>query len=38
MTAPIFPAFRARLAALGRRTVQELRQATLAQLARHLPT
>ena len=36
MTTPIFPAFRARLAALGRRTVQELRQATLAQLARHL--
>ena len=33
---PFFPAFRARLAALGRRTVQTVRQATLAQLQEHL--
>jgi hypothetical protein len=31
-----FPAFRSRLAALGRRTAQRLRQATLAQLQTHL--
>jgi hypothetical protein len=36
MITPCFPALRARLAALGRRTAQELRQSTLAQLARHL--
>jgi hypothetical protein len=36
MTTPLFPAFRARLAALGRRTARELRQATLAQLTSHL--
>ena len=35
MNTPVFPAFRSRLAALGRRTVQ-LRQATLAQLQEHL--
>jgi len=33
---PFFPAFRARLAALGRRTATTLRQATLAQLQEHL--
>jgi hypothetical protein len=33
---PFFPAFRARLAALGRRTTHTLRQATLAQLQEHL--
>jgi hypothetical protein len=32
MNTPCFPAFRSRLAALGRRTVQSLRQATLGQL------
>lgn len=36
MHTPLFPAFRARLAALGRRTVSPLRQVTLQQLARHL--
>ena len=36
MHTPFFPAFRARLAALGRRTVPTLRQATLAQLQQHL--
>jgi len=36
MHTPLFPAFRARLAALGRRTVGHLRQGTLQQLARHL--
>ena len=36
MHTPFFPAFRARLAALGRRTVVHLRQTTLQQLARHL--
>jgi hypothetical protein len=36
MHTPLFPAFRARLAALGRRTVPTLRQATLAQLQQHL--
>jgi hypothetical protein len=35
-TTPYFPAFRARLAALGRRTAQALRQATLSQLQQHL--
>ena len=35
MNTPVFPAFRARLAALGRHT-QRLRQATLAQLQEHL--
>jgi hypothetical protein len=32
MNTPCFPAFRSRLAALGRRTAQTLRQATLGQL------
>jgi len=36
MHTPLFPAFRARLAALGRRTAVHLRQGTLQQLARHL--
>ena len=36
MTTPLFPAFRARLAALGRRAAAPLRQGTLQQLARHL--
>ncbi len=36
MHTPLFPAFRARLAALGRRSVPTLRQATLAQLQQHL--
>ena len=36
MNTPLFPAFRARLAALGQRTVCRLRQTTLQQLARHL--
>jgi hypothetical protein len=36
MNTPLFPAFRARLAALGRRTAGHLRQGTLQQLARHL--
>jgi hypothetical protein len=36
MITPLFPAFRARLAALGRRTVTRLRQTTLQQLGRHL--
>ncbi len=36
MPTPFFPAFRSRLAALGRRTVHGLRQATLAQLQEHL--
>jgi hypothetical protein len=36
MTTPLFPAFRARLAALGRRTAQNLRQTTLAQLSAQL--
>jgi hypothetical protein len=35
METPFFPAFRARLAALGRRTAQTLRQATLSQLQEH---
>ena len=36
MSTPYFPAFRSRLAALGRRTAHCLRQATLAQLQEHL--
>ena len=36
MHTPCFPAFRSRLAALGRRTTQRLRQTTLAQLQQHL--
>src|SRR6266568_3246147 len=36
MHTPFFPAFRSRLAALGRRTTQTLRQTTLAQLQQHL--
>ena len=36
MQTPFFPAFRSRLAALGRRTAQSLRQATLNQLQEHL--
>lgn len=36
MHTPLFPAFRARLAALGRRTTSHLRQGTLQQLAAHL--
>lgn len=36
MSTPFFPAFRARLAALGRRTAAQLRQTTLQQLAQHL--
>jgi len=36
MHTPCFPAFRSRLAALGRRTTPNLRQTTLAQLQQHL--
>lgn len=36
MTTPFLPAFRSRLAALGRRSFQSLRQATLVQLGQHL--
>ena len=36
MHTPFFPAFRARLAALGRRTTHAVRQATLDQLQEHL--
>ncbi|MCW5555416.1 MAG: IS4 family transposase [Verrucomicrobiae bacterium] len=36
MNTPFFPAFRARLAARGRRTTGPLRQTTLRQLAAHL--
>jgi hypothetical protein len=36
MTTPLFPAFRSRLAALGRRTAREFRQTTLAQLTAQL--
>ena len=36
MNTPDFPSFRPRLAALGRRTVNTLRQATLTQLQQHL--
>lgn len=36
MSTPYFPAFRSRLAALGRRAAHALRQTTLAQLQAHL--
>jgi hypothetical protein len=36
MLTPSFPALRSRLAALGRRTAQTVRQTTLAQLQQHL--
>jgi hypothetical protein len=36
MNTPYFPALRSRLAALGRRTAQHLRQTTVAQLHYHL--
>src|SRR5947208_5509162 len=36
MHTPYFPALRSRLAALGQRTSQHIRQATLAQLQEHL--
>jgi len=36
MDTPYFPPFRSRLAALGRRTTQTVRQTTLAQLQQHL--
>lgn len=36
MDTPYFPPFRSRLAALGRRTSQTVRQTTLAQLQQHL--
>jgi hypothetical protein len=36
MDTPYLPAFRARLAALGRRSIQSVRQATLAQLGENL--
>jgi len=36
MTTPCFPAFRSRLASLGRRTTQTVRQATLTQFQEHL--
>ena len=36
MQTPFFPALRARLAALGRRTAHQLRQGTLAQCQQHL--
>lgn len=36
MNTPCFPAFRSRLAALGRHTTQTVRQTTLAQLQQHL--
>jgi hypothetical protein len=36
MHTPYFPAWRSRLAALGRRTARAVRQATLAQLQEHL--
>jgi hypothetical protein len=36
MHTPFFPAFRTRLAALGRHSATQLRQTTLQQLARHL--
>jgi hypothetical protein len=35
MSTPCFPAFRSRLAALGRRTAQTVRQTTLAQFQEH---
>jgi len=36
MNTPCFPAFRCRLAALGRHTLHTVRQTTLAQLQQHL--
>src|SRR5712691_2357568 len=36
MLTPCFPALRSRLATLGRRTAQTVRQTTLAQLQEHL--
>ncbi len=36
MHTPLFPAFRARCAALGQRTIRHFRQTTLQQLTRHL--
>ena len=36
MLTPYFPALRSRLAALGRRTAQSVRQTTLIQLQQHL--
>jgi len=36
MNTPYFPAFRCRLAALGRHTLHTVRQTTLAQLQQHL--
>jgi len=36
MHTPYFPAWRSRLAALGRRTAQKIRQATLSQLQEHV--
>ena len=36
MLTPYFPALRSRLAALGRRTAQTVRQTTLTQLQQHL--
>src|SRR5216683_245472 len=36
MNTPCFPAFRCRLAALGRHTLRTVRQTTLAQLQQHL--
>jgi len=36
MNTPYFPALRSRLAALGRRTAQSVRQTTVAQLQHHL--
>ena len=36
MHTPFFPAWRSRLAALGRRTARAVRQTTLAQLQEHL--
>ena len=36
MQTPYFPSLRSRLASLGRRTAQTIRQATLAQLQEHL--
>ena len=36
MPTPYFPAFRSRLAALGRRTARTVRQTALAQFQEHL--
>ena len=36
MHTPFFPAWRSRLAALGRRTARAVRETTLAQLQEHL--